>query len=138
VSVETFAVPSVEAERRPDGTTLLWSTEPLGEHDTHLAQSLRRWAQRTPEAVLATAPGGTAELQYGQARAAADALAEALLLLGAARDRLVMVLFGKLPGTSAVTLARYTAGVPVAPASEVDPGLVELEVAVPSSMPAVR
>jgi len=89
----------------PDDTTQLGSPEPLGKHDTHLAQSLHPWARRTPEAVLTTAPRGTADLWYGQARAAANALTEALLRLRADPDRSAMLLVGNSVAHLQVPLA---------------------------------
>ena len=119
-AADTFARPWITSERRPDGTVLLRSTAELGPHAEHLGQELRRWAEATPDAVLATAPevaGGRQELTYREARRAADALAGGLLHLGATPDRPVMLLSGNSLDHLLLTLACYTAGVPAVPVS---------------------
>ena len=57
------------------------------------------------------------ELSYGEARVRADALAQAFVDLGLGPDRPVMILSGNSLEHLLVTLAGYTAGVPVAPIS---------------------
>jgi feruloyl-CoA synthase len=57
------------------------------------------------------------ELSYGEARTKADALAQAFVDLGLGPDRAVMILSGNSVEHLLVTLAGYTAGVPVAPIS---------------------
>ncbi len=113
----TFTVPRITAERRRDGSVLLASATPLGAHAEHLDQELRRWAGRTPDAVLATAPGDRRELTYAQGRQGADALAAALLALGATTERPVLVLSGNSLEHLLVMLGCYAAGVPVCPTS---------------------
>lgn len=115
----TFARPRIVSEQRADGSVLLRSAEPLGEHSAHLVQDLRRIAAANPDAVLATEPGpdGRRSLTYGDARRTADALAQALLDRGASPDRPVMLLSGNSLDHLLVTLACYAAGVPAVPAS---------------------
>ncbi|MBW0113717.1 feruloyl-CoA synthase [Pseudonocardia abyssalis] len=118
--MDTFARPQIKAEQRPDGSVLLSSTVPVGPHAEHLGQELRRWAGRTPDAVLASAPDGTGgrrSVTFGEARRAADALAQALLDLGAAPDRPVLLLSGNSIEHLLLMLGCYTAGVPAVPTS---------------------
>ncbi len=118
--MDTFARPQVKAEHRPDGSVLLSSTVPVGPHADHLGQELRRWAARTPDAVLASAPDGSGDrrtVTYDEARRAADALAQALLDLGARPERPVLLLSGNSLEHLLLTLGCYTAGVPAVPVS---------------------
>lgn len=118
--MDTFARPQIKAEQRPDGSVLLSSTAPVGPHAEHLGQELRCWAERTPDTVLASVPDGTGgrrTLTFGQARLAADSLAQALLDVGAAPDRPVLLLSGNSLEHLMLTLGCYTAGVPAVPAS---------------------
>lgn len=116
-----FATPSIATETRPDGSIVLRSTDPLQPCASSLAELLRQWAVAAPDRVLAAqgdeASGGWQTVTYGQARAAADALAQAFLDRGLGPDRPVMVLSGNSVKHLLVTLAGYTAGVPVAPVS---------------------
>lgn len=116
----TFARPQIKAEQRPDGSVLLSSTVPVGPHAEHLGHELRRWAERTPDAILVSIPdgaGGRRAVTFGEARRAADALAQALLNLGATPDRPVLLLSGNSLEHLLLTLACYTAGVPAIPTS---------------------
>lgn len=115
-----FAAPSVETESRPDGSLLLRSRQPLGPHERSLAQMLRTWAERTPDHPLAAQRGdgaGWRTMSYRQARAAADGLAQAFLERGLGLDRPIMILSGNSIAHLLVTLAAYTAGIPVVPVS---------------------
>ncbi len=118
--MDTFARPRITAEHRGDGSILLRSLVPVGEHREHLAQELWHWADTTPDAVLVSAPasdGTRREITFGAARRSADALARSLLDLGAAPDRPVVVLSGNSIEHLLITLACYTAGVPAVPVS---------------------
>ncbi len=115
-----FAPPSVAARSRADGSVLLDSTHPLEPHERSLAEMLRAWAERIPEYVLAAQRDGGGEwrsLTYGEARSTTDALAQAFLDRGLGPDRPIMILSGNSIEHLLVTLAAYTAGVPVAPVS---------------------
>jgi feruloyl-CoA synthase len=117
--MDTFAPPCTTAEHRPDGSVLLRSAVALGAHADHLGQELRRRAAATPDALLVTEPaaGGRRGTTYGEARRTADALGQGLLDHGVSADRPVLVLSGNSLEHLQVTLACYTAGVPVVPAS---------------------
>jgi feruloyl-CoA synthase len=99
---------------------LLRSEEPLGEHERSIAHVMRRWADRHPERVLATAPDGDGRrrsLTFGEARAQADSLAQSLLDRGLTAETPVMVLSGNSLEHLVVMLGCFTAGVPVMPVS---------------------
>jgi feruloyl-CoA synthase len=115
----TFAPPQIKAETRADGCVLLRSVTELGAHTEHLGQELRRWADATPDAVLASVLDGGQRrlLTYVEARRSADAIGQGLLDLGATAERPVLVLSGNSLEHLLVILGCYTAGVPVVSAS---------------------
>lgn len=117
--VDLFAPPRIAADRRDGGTILLRSTEELGEHAPTMAHSFRAHAEQHPERLLAAERDGDSwlTLTWGQARPAADALAQALLDAGLGPERPLMVLSGNALAHLKLTLAAYTAGVPVLPIS---------------------
>jgi feruloyl-CoA synthase len=118
--VETFSRPDVATERRQDGTIILTARQPLGDYDDSLAAVLRRRAKAHPDRTLAAQRDEQDQwvtLTYGEAKAKADALAQALLDLGLGADRPVMILSGNSLEHLLVTLGAYAAGVPVMPVS---------------------
>ncbi|MGC0420040.1 AMP-binding protein [Embleya sp. AB8] len=115
-----FAKPRIVSEQRPDGSIHLASAEPLTAPAPHLAALLRRWADQTPDAVLAAQwhePDGWRSLTYRQAREQADALGEALLTQGLGAARPLLILSDNSLAHLVLTLAAYTAGVPLVPLS---------------------
>ena len=84
-----------------------------------MAHLFRAGAERHPERVLAAERDGDAwaTMGWGEARERADALAQALLDRGLGPDRPLMVLSGNSIAHLLLTLAAYTAGVPVLPVS---------------------
>jgi feruloyl-CoA synthase len=118
-SVELFATPRIAQERRADGSMLLSSTEPLEAHPPSMAHAFRANAAAHPERLLAAERDGAGwrELTWGQARVAADAIAQALLDRGLGPDRPLMILSGNSLDHLQLLLAGYTAGIPVLPVS---------------------
>src|SRR3954454_8936566 len=114
-----FAPPRVVAQERADGALILRSAEPLGAYAPSMAHLFRAGAAAHPERVLATEPdgGGRRELRGGKARERADAVAQALLDRGLGPARPLMVLSGNSLAHLVLTLAAYTAGIPVLPVS---------------------
>ncbi|MFV2173176.1 AMP-binding protein [Actinomadura sp. LOL_011] len=114
---QVFAEPAIEVRRRPDGSLLLRSAVPLGEPDPDLARPLYRWAAARPRSVLAAerGAGGWRTLTYGDARASAESLAQALLELGCGPDRPLVILSGNSLRHLLLTLAGYLGGIPVVP-----------------------
>jgi feruloyl-CoA synthase len=118
--VTTFARPDIAIERRADGTVILSSRQPIGAYERSVAAVLRARAAEHPDRPLAAQRDHNdrwVQLSYGEARAKADALAQAFVDLGLGPDRPVMILSGNSVEHLLVTLAGYTAGVPVAPIS---------------------
>jgi feruloyl-CoA synthase len=116
----TFGRPDIAVERRPDGTVLLSSRHPVGAYEESVPAVLRARAAEHPDWALAAQRDQQdrwVELSYGEARTKADALAQAFVDLGLGPDRPVMILSGNSVEHLLVTLAGYTAGVPVAPIS---------------------
>jgi feruloyl-CoA synthase len=116
---ELFSPPCIAAERRPDGSTLLASEEPLGAYAPSMAHVFRHHATEHPDRLLAAERDGDGwrELTWGEARATADALAQAFLDRGLGPDRPLMVLSGNSLAHLQMLLGAYTAGVPVLPIS---------------------
>ncbi len=118
--VPTFAVPDIALERRADGTTLLTSRATLGRWERSIPAVLRARAQAHPDRPLAAERDRDdrwVTVSYGEARRQADALAQALLDRGLGPDRPLMILSGNSLAHLLVTLAAYTARVPVMPIS---------------------
>ena len=116
----TFARPDIAIERRSDGTVILSSRHPVGAYEESVPAVLRARAAEHPDRPLAAQRDRDdrwVELSYGEARSKADALAQAFVDLGLGPDRPVMILSGNSVEHLLVTLAGYTAGVPVAPIS---------------------
>jgi len=116
-----FATPHITAQERPDGTLILRSTDPLGEHPPSLVHAFRAHAAAHPDRVLAAerASGGDAwtALSWGEARVQADAVAQALLDRGLSAERPLMILSGNSLAHLVMMLGAMTAGVPVLPVS---------------------
>jgi feruloyl-CoA synthase len=116
----TFAVPDTAMERRDDGTIVLTSRQPLGQFERSIAEVLRKRAAGDPDRPLAAQRNEHdrwVPVSYGEARAKADALAGALLELGLGPDRPLLVLSGNSLEHLLISLAAYTAGIPVMPIS---------------------
>jgi feruloyl-CoA synthase len=115
----TFVAPRIASERLPDGRMLLRSTESLAEHPVSVVHEFRRHSEEHPDRVLVAerdAAGGWAQLTWGEARSAADRIAQGLLDRGLA-DRPLMVLSGNSRMHLVIVLAAMTVGAPVVSAS---------------------
>jgi feruloyl-CoA synthase len=113
---QLFARPRIALERRRDGSLLLRSEDPLGEHERSIAHVVRRRAELHPDRMLASQPDGRS-ITFGEARAQADSVAQSLLDLGLNAERPVMVLSGNSIQHLVLMLGCFTAGVPVMPVS---------------------
>ena len=117
--LKLFAPPRAVAEQREDGTVLLRSTDPLGEHAPSMAHVFRRRAAEHPDRVLAAQRAGDewAELTWGDAAESAKRIAQSLLARGLGPDRPLMVLSGNSLEHLQLMLGSFEAGVPILPIS---------------------
>jgi feruloyl-CoA synthase len=113
--------PDVHVERRPDGSVLISSNHAPGEGPRSIAHLLAERADAHPERpfILQRAPGHGpwGGVTYGEARRAADGVAQWLLDRGLGADDSVMILSSNSVDQALVMLGAYTAGVPCAPIS---------------------
>ena len=118
--LQTFAAPDTSIEHRDDGTMILRSRLALPRYESSIPAVLRARAAQHPDRPLAAQRDESNRwlpLSYAEARAKADALAQAFLDLGLNDERPVMILSGNSVEHLLVTLGAYTAGVPVMPIS---------------------
>jgi len=121
-TAELFAPPDIRLDQagEGDGSLILRSADPLGDHPVTVVHSLRQWSQLDPDHPLVAerTPDGTwRTCSYGEAVAAAGAIGQALLDRGLGPGRPLLVLSGNSVDHMLVTLGAMTAGVPVAPVS---------------------
>lgn len=116
--IET-APPDVVREDRPDGSFVLRSPHPLGDHERHLGEMLRRQAAARPDITFLAERrgGGWRQVTYGAALRAAESVGHNLLGRGLGPDRPVMILSGNSVDHALLMLGCFLAGVPVAPIS---------------------
>jgi feruloyl-CoA synthase len=115
-----FAQPNVIREDRADGSIILRAAQPLAAYEPSLARLFRSAVERHPDRLLMAERDATsawAGVTYAQARRKADAVAQALIDRGLSAERPVMVLSGNAVEHGLMTLACYTAGIPVSPIS---------------------
>ncbi len=115
-----FAEPTVLRENRADGSTVLRAAQPLRAYDPNLARLFRRAVETQPDRLLMAerdSAGAWAGVTYAQARRKADAVAQVLIDRGLTAERPVMALSGNAVEHGLLTLACYTAGIPIAPIS---------------------
>jgi feruloyl-CoA synthase len=120
VPASLFAAPRVGASSAgADGSLVLRSAEPLGEHPVTVLHSLRAWASVDPDHLLIAERSGSdwRTVSYGQAVAAADAIGQALLDRGLGPGRPLLILSANSADHLLVMLGAMMAAVPVAPAS---------------------
>lgn len=116
-----FAVPDIARENLPDGSVVLRSRAPLGRYPDSIVAMLRRHAENSPERTLIAQrddAGQWQRLSYGEVRARADAIGQALLERGLGPHRPLIILSGNSVPHFLLTMGAMTAGVPVAPISE--------------------
>ena len=113
--------PDVHIERRPDGSVLISSNHAPGAGPRSIAHLLAERADAHPQRlfILQRAPGHGpwGGVTYGEARRAADGVAQWLLDRGLGADDSVMILSSNSVDHALVMLGAYTAGVPCAPIS---------------------
>jgi feruloyl-CoA synthase len=110
----------VKTERRADGSLLLESAHPLGEHPRHVGDLLRRWAAAAPERIFLadrSPPEGWRTVTYAAARGLVERLAQGLADRGLGPERPLLILSDNGVDHALLTLAAMHAGVPVSAAS---------------------
>jgi feruloyl-CoA synthase len=116
-----LAPPTLKMERRPDGSLLLSTEEPLEPIPPHLGHWLRHWAEAAAEQPFLAErdddAGGWCRLGYGEARRRVDRLSAALLARGLGPERPLVILSGNSIAHALLMLAAIQTGVPVAPLS---------------------
>jgi feruloyl-CoA synthase len=115
LDLQTFAVPDIEMERRPDGSIMLRSLHPLPEAESSITAVLRRRAAEHPDRPLAVHRGTV--LTYAEASRKADVLAGAFRELGLGPEKPLMILSGNSLEHLLVSLGAYAAGAPAMPIS---------------------
>jgi feruloyl-CoA synthase len=115
-----YAEPKVHRETRVDGSILLRAQHVLQPYVPSLAALFRSAVERRPDRdfiLERDASGAWAGPTYAQMREKVDAVAQALLDRGLSAERPVMALSGNSVEHATLTLACYTAGIPIAPIS---------------------
>jgi feruloyl-CoA synthase len=115
-----YAEPRVLREDHSDGSVVLRAVQPLGAYEPNLARLFRRAVEAQPDRLLMAERDASGEwmgVTYSQARHKADAVAQALIDRGLSAERPVMVLSGNSVEHGLLTLACYTAGIPISPIS---------------------
>jgi feruloyl-CoA synthase len=114
-----YAEPAVACHEAA-GSVVLRSTTPLGRYEPSLTRLFRAAVERNPGGLFLAereAGGGWRKVTYEAARRTVDALAQGLLERGLSAERPVMILSGNAIDHALLTLAGYSAGIPVAPIS---------------------
>jgi feruloyl-CoA synthase len=115
-----LAPPLVDRETRSDGSIILSSPQPLGDHPAAVSAMLEHWARAAPERTFLAerTPGGDwRRVGYRDALSSVKSLAEALLRLGLDGTTPLALLSGNGVDHALVTLAALHVGVPAAPVS---------------------
>jgi feruloyl-CoA synthase len=113
--------PDVAIERRPDGVVLISSNHAPGDGPRSIGHLLAERAAAHPDRpyILQREPnhGPWRGVTYGEAKRAADGIAQWLIDQGLGADDAVMALSGNSVEHGLLMLGCYTAGVPIAPIS---------------------
>jgi len=110
----------VTVERRPDGTLILRSPQPLGPYPDKITERLDHWAKVAPDRVFMAerdAKGGWRTVTYAQARAQARAIGAALIARKLSAERPIAILSGHSIDHALLALGALYVGVPHAPIS---------------------
>lgn len=111
--------PRIDVERRRDGSLILTSPVPLGDHPPTVGSLLAHWARAAPERLfLAERAGGTwRKVTYGEAARRSARIAAALLARGLGPERPVLSLSANAVDLALLKLACQRIGVPFVPVS---------------------
>ena len=106
--------------RRADGSTLVFSREPLAPYPERLTDRLLEWAGRDPDRILVAKRvrgGDWRRISYAQALQSARAIAQALIDRGVSAERPIAILSDNDIEHLLLALGAMLAGVPFAPVS---------------------
>ena len=109
-----------EVETRPDGSTVLRSTEALQPYPARLTDRLAHWAQVAPQRTFAArrgADGAWVRIGYAEMLARARAVGQALLERGVGTERPLAILSGNDLEHLTLALGAMLAGLPHVPVS---------------------
>src|SRR5690606_38033861 len=114
-----FARPDVAVERRPDGTQLARSTQPLGAYSRCVGEWLVHWATETPERTFLAERQGEEwrHLSYAEAQASVLAIGSWLLANGLGPERPLVLLSDNSIAHGLLSLAAMHVGIPAVPVS---------------------
>ncbi len=115
-----FGCADTAVVRRPDGSLILHSPEPLGEYARCVTAPLSHWAAARPDQpyLAERAPdGGWRRVTYAQAYDTVRRLGQALIERGLSAERPLVVLSGNDIEHGLLMLAAMHVGVPIAPIS---------------------
>ena len=109
-------------QRRPDGSTLLRSTEALGACPARLTDALERWAAEAPERTFVArrssdAGGDWRRISYAQMLQRVQAVAQGLVDLHLSPERPLVILSDNDIEHLTIALAAQWAGIPYSPVS---------------------
>jgi feruloyl-CoA synthase len=110
---------SATAEKRADGTTIVWPTLPLGTYPRSIVDALVSWAKKTPDTVLIAARDGHGwrKLTYREILERLPPLAQSLLDAGLSAERPLLILSGNEIEHFLLGLAAIWVGIPYTPVS---------------------
>ncbi len=114
-----FARPALAVERRPDGTQIARSREPLGAYSRCIGEWLVHWAGETPERTFLAErrDGEWTRISYSEAHATVLALATAMLENGLGAQRPLVLLSDNSIQHALLSLAAMHVGIPAVPVS---------------------
>jgi feruloyl-CoA synthase len=115
-----FAEPRIEARPLPNGGMVLRSSVELGPLPRATCEWLSHWAELAPERTFLAqrrAAGGWRRIGYGETRAAARAIGQALLERELGPGRPLLILSENGIDHALLTLGALEAGIPVVPVS---------------------
>ncbi|HET7524535.1 MAG TPA: feruloyl-CoA synthase [Burkholderiaceae bacterium] len=107
-------------EQRPDGSTVLCSTEPLGWYPARLTDSLEQWAAEVPDRTFVARRDGSGQwlhIRYAQMLERAQAVGQSLLDLGLTVERPLAILSDNSREHLTLAMGALWAGVPFVPVS---------------------
>ena len=116
----SFGAPTVDIERRSDGTIYLRPKVPLAEYPARITDRLHHWAAVAPGRVFMAErneSGGWRELTYAELLVSSRHIASALLARGLSAERPVVILSGNSIDHALLAFGAFYAGIPFCPVS---------------------